>query len=232
MKTLVQRALGAALIAGAIAAPQFSTTASAQVNGIATVESSLAVAQSTALGNAYQQIAGQYATQRQTIGERQQQVNQLARSFDTNGDGNLDQTELAATQDANNATVRQIQQLEQEIATLQQPINLARVYVVEQVLQQYPAVVQQVVASRNIQFLLDPAAIQFAAEGHDVTQFVVQSLNSTVTAVNIIPPQGYQPSEQAVNMFQQVQQILAFVAQQQAAANAQQQQQAPAASGR
>lgn len=233
MKSLFKQALGAALLAGAMAAPQLSTTAAAQVNGIATVDLPAAIASSQALQNAYQQIGQQYATQRQTISERQQTRQQLMQSFDFNANGTLDENEAAAMQDPNNATVQQIQALDQEIATLQNPINLARVFVVQQVAQQYSPAVQQVIAAQNIQFILDPSVVVYQAEGSDVTGPVVEALNTLVPAVNIIPPADFQPSEASIQLFQQVQQLLAFVAlQQQQAAAAQQQQQQPAESGR
>ncbi|MBH5322903.1 OmpH family outer membrane protein [Aurantiacibacter sediminis] len=227
MKTLFKRALGAALLAGAVAAPH---TAAAQVNGIATVDLAGAVTSSQALQNGYQQIATQYETQRTTIQQRQQQRQQLILTFDTNGNGQLDEAEAPATQDPNNATVQQIQAIDQEVATLQRPINLARVFVVQQVAQQYAASVQQVMSERNIQLVLEPAAVAFGDA--DVTSAVVEALNARVPAVNIIPPADYQPSDAAVQLFQQVQQLLtlAILQQQQAAA---QQTPAPAAeSGR
>ncbi|VVT18357.1 OmpH family outer membrane protein [Erythrobacter sp. EC-HK427] len=232
MNTLFKQALGAALFAGAMAAPQMSVTAAAQVNGIATVDLPAAVASSNALQTAYQQIGQQYATQRQTISERQQTRQQLMQSFDFNSNGALDDNEAAAMQDPNNATVLQIQTIDQEIATLQQPINLARVYVVQQVAQQYSPAVQQVITARNVQFILDPGTVVYQAEGSDITGPVVDALNALVPAVNIIPPADFQPSEASIQLFQQVQQLLTFVAlqqQQQAAAAAQQE---PAASGR
>ncbi|WP_271077568.1 OmpH family outer membrane protein [Aurantiacibacter sp. MUD61] len=228
MKTLFKRALGAALLAGAMAAPH---TAAAQVNGVATVDLPAAVASSQALQNGYQQIATQYQAQRTTIQQRQQQRQQLILTFDTNGNGQLDEAEVPATQDPNNATVQQIQAIDQEVATLQQPINLARVFVVQQVAQQYSAAVQQVITDQNIQFILDPNAVVYAAEGSNVTQAVIDALNTRVPAVNIVPPADFQPSEASVQLFQQIQQLLAMVAMQQQAAA--QQTPAPAAeSGR
>ena len=226
MNTMMKTALGAALAVGAMAAPALSATAHAQVNGIATVDLPAAVAASQAFQNGYQQIGTQYEAQRTTIQQRQQQRQQLVQTFDTNGNGQLDAGEDAALQDPNNATVRQIQAIDQELATLQQPINRARVYVVEQVAQQYQAAVQQVISAQNIQFLIQPEALAYAPEAANVTPAVTAALNARVPGANITPPADWQPSEAVVNLYQQVQQLLVLSALQQQAATQQ-----PAAAG-
>ncbi len=217
MKNLVKTSLGAAL---AVAGASLAVPAAAQVNGIGTVDLSYAVANSQAFQTGYQQIATQYQAQRTTIEQRQQQRQQLIVTFDTNSDGQLDATEQAATQDPNNTTVQQIQAIDQEIATLQQPINLARVYVVQQIAQQYSAAMQQVISDQNIQFVISPDALIYAPEAADITEAVTTALNARVPSVAVVPPADWQPSEAAVNLFQQIQQILVMAAmqQQQAAA--------------
>ncbi|RJY08346.1 OmpH family outer membrane protein [Aurantiacibacter aquimixticola] len=222
MKYLVKPALAAALATTAIAAP-----AAAQVNGMATVDLPSAVAQTQAFQNGYQQIGQQYQAQRTTIEQRAQQRQQLVRSFDSNNDGQLDQAESAAAQDPNNATVRQIQAIDQELAQLQQPIDRARVYVVQQIAQQYSAALQQVVSERGIQFVISPDAVVYANPAADVTQLVTAQLNTRVPAATITPPADWQPSQAAVGLFQQLQQLLTYAAIQQQ--NAAQQQ--PAATG-
>ncbi|MEL1249982.1 OmpH family outer membrane protein [Aurantiacibacter gilvus] len=230
MKNLVKTSLGAAL---AVAGASLAVPAAAQVNGIGTVDLSYAVANSQAFQTGYQQIATQYQAQRTTIEQRQQQRQQLIQTFDTNSDGQLDATEQAATQDPNNATVQQIQAIDQEIATLQQPINLARVYVVQQVAQQYSAAMQTVISEQNIQFVISPDALIYAPEGADVTEAVTTALDTRVPSVAVVPPADWQPSDAAVNLFQQIQQILLMAAmQQQQAAAGQQPAEAPATSGR
>ena len=230
MKNLVKTSTAAAL---AIAGAGLAVPAAAQVNGIATVDINYAVANSSAFQTGYQQIATQYQAQRTTIEQRQQQRQQLIVTFDTNSDGQLDQAEQAATQDPNNATVQQIQAIDQEIATLQNPINRARVYVVQQIAQQYSAAVQQVITDQNISFVLAPESLFYAPENADITTAVTTALNSRVPSVQITPPADWQPSEAAVGLFQSIQQILMMAAmQQQQAAAATQPAAAPATTGR
>lgn len=229
MKNLVKTTIGAAL---AVAGASLAVPAAAQVNGIGTVDLSYAVANSQAFQSGYQQIATQYQAQRTTIDQRQQQRQQLITTFDTNSDGQLDAAEQAATQDPNNATVQQIQAIDQEIATLQQPINRARVYVVQQVAQQYSAAMQTVISEQGVQFVISPDALIYAPEAADMTDAVTTALNARVPSVAIVPPADWQPSEAAVSLFQQIQQILLMAAIQQQQSGAAPAAEAPAVSGR
>lgn len=222
-KTFLKPALAAGIAVAAISAP-----ASAQVNGMAVAEASVAVASSTALQTAFQQIGTQYAAQITQLETLQQQRATLIQQLDTNGDGQLDQTEQAAATDTN-PTVQQINSIDQQINSAQGPIQLARLYVVSQVAQQYAPSVQQVISDRNIQIMLSPEAIVYAADGLDVTGSVVEVLNTRVPTATITPPANWQPSQTTVSLYQQVQQVFAMArAQQQQAAGTQQ----PATSGR
>ncbi|RPF72479.1 OmpH family outer membrane protein [Aurantiacibacter spongiae] len=224
MKSLTKIALAAGLATTATAAP-----ASAQVNGIGTSDLPIAVVGSQAFQTGYQQIATQYQAQRTTVEQRQQQRTQLVQQLDTNGDGQLSEDEANA---APQATVQQVQAIDQEIQQIQRPINLARIYVVQQVAQQYAPALQQVVSAQNVQIVLTPDAIVYAPEAANLTPAVVQALNTRVPSVQITPPAGYQPSEAAVGLFQQVQQVLLMAQMQQAQQQAQTQTQQPATSGR
>jgi len=205
----VKPALAAAIIATAACA---GVPAAAQVNGIATADTAVAVAGTTAFQTGYQQIATQYEPQRQTLEQRQQQRQQLVQQLDTNADGQLDDAEAQA---APEATVSQVQALDAELQQIQAPIQLARLYVVSQVAQQYGAAVQQVIADRSIQMLIAPDAIIYAPDAANVTQAVTEALNSRVPTATVAPPAGWQPSQATVNLFQQIQQLLVMSAMQQ-----------------
>ena len=58
-----------------------------------------------------------------------------------------------------------------------------------------------------------------------MTDEIIAQLNAVVPTVSTAAPQGWQPSQASVNLYQQVQEVLLAVAQQQAA----QQQAQPAA---
>lgn len=219
-------ALGIAVSGLALA----SAPAAAQVNGIATADISVAIASSQPLQTGYQQIATTFAAERTSLEQRQQQRNTLAQTLDTDGDGQLNEAEAAVAQDPNNATVKQIQAVEQEIAQIQAPIQLARIYVVEQIAQQYSAAVQQIISDKSIQIILAPEALTYAPQEADITPLIAAALAVRVPAVSSAPPANWQPAQQSVNLFQQIQQVLLMAARQQAAAAAAQA--TPAATGR
>ena len=210
-----------AALAATAAALVVALPAGAQVNGIATAETPIAIASSQAFQTGYQQIDVQYEAQRQSITQQQQSYQQLVRPLDTNADGQVDDAELQATPQA---TVTQLQQLEQQIAQMQAPIQRARLYVVNQVAQQLAPAVQQVISERAIQLMISPDALIYAPDGADVTQAITAALNTRIPSVQITPPEGWQPTQATAQLFQQIQQLLVLSAMQQ-----QQQQQGAAA---
>lgn len=227
MKKNLKPALAAAGIAISAAAlgTLASTPAAAQVNGIATVEPAIVIAQSQALQNAYQQIGTTYQAQRTQIDQLQQQRTTLAQQLDTNNDGQLSDEEVAAAQQNNPSVVQQIQGLDEQIAQVQAPMQRARVYVVEQVAAQYGPALQQVVSDKNINLILAPDAIVYGPNV-DVTNDVATALNARVPAVSTTVPADWQPNRNSVQTFQQVQQVLLMAAMQQQQQQAQQQGQA------
>lgn len=203
--------------------------AAAQVNGIAVADPAIAVAGSQAIQTAYNQIGTTYQAQRTQLEQLQQQRAGLVRQFDTNNDGQLSQEEQTAAQ-ANTTVLQQVQGLDQQINTIQQPITLARVYAIEQIGQQLNTAVQQVVQANSIQVIVSPQATLFVADAADVTDEIIAQLNTLVPAVSTAAPQGWQPQQQSVQLYQQVAEILMSVAAQQQAQQPAAQQ--PAASGR
>jgi Skp family chaperone for outer membrane proteins len=208
-------ALGAAL----------SVSASAQVSGIGVAEPAIIVAGSQALTGAYSQISTMYAAQRTQLDQLDQQRVALIKKFDTNNDGQLSQAEQQAAAVETNPTRKQLQTLEQQISTVQAPINLAAAYAVSQVAQQLGAAVQQVVSAGSIQQILPSSEVLYSAEAANLNQKIVTALNTRIPQVSITPPAGWQPDQSTIQLFQDVQQVRLAAAQQMAA----QQQQAGAA---
>jgi Skp family chaperone for outer membrane proteins len=200
--------------------------AAAQVNGIGVSDPAIVVASSTALQSAYQQIGTTFAAQRTQLDQQQQQLTTLLRPFDTNGSGQLEDSERAALQ-SNASASQQVQTLEQTIAQTQQPIIAARVYAVEQIAQQLNPAVQSVVASNGVSIILSPQAVVYVSDAVDLTDEIVAALNQAVPTVSTAVPQGWQPQRTSVDLYQQVQQLLLASAVQQAQAQAAQQPAAP-----
>ncbi len=207
------RFLGAATLALSVVA---AVPAAAQVNGVAVADPAVAVAGSQALQGAYQQVATTFAAQRTQLEQLQQQRADAIRQFDTDGDGQLSQEEQTAAQ-ANTTVMQQVQGLEQQINAAQQPITRARVYVVEQLAQQLSPAVQQVVQAGNIQLILNPNSALYIGDAADVTDEIITQLNQLAPTVSSAAPDGWQPQQQSVQLYQQVSEILLTVALQQQA---------------
>ena len=204
--------------------------ASAQVNGIAVTDPAIAIASAQALQTAYAQIGTTFQAQRTQLEQVQEQRAGLLRQFDTNNDGQLNEEEQRAAQ-ANTAVLQQIQGLDQQINTIQQPITQARVYVIEQLLMQYSAALQQVTTQNNIQLVLNPNNVVWTTDAVDITQKIAAALNQLAPTVSTSVPQGWQPNRQSVALYQEVQDILLSAAVQQAQQAQQQGQAAPAQQG-
>lgn len=214
MKLTVRKAAMAALAFGAapVATLALSAPAAAQVNGIATVEPAVAVASTTALQTGFQQISTQYASQRQTLEQHEQQRTQLLQQLDTNKDNQLSDAERQA---APQATVTQINTLDQQIQQIQGPMTRARLYVISQILQQYGPSLQQVIADRKIQMVIAPDSVIYAPDAANVTNLVTTALNTRVPSVQVVPPEGWQPNQTTAQLFQEIQQLLMMAAMQQ-----------------
>jgi len=211
MKALLSS--GAALaLAVALSAP-----ASAQVSGVGVADPAIVIAGSQALSAAYSQIGTTYQAQRTQLDQLDQQRIALIKKFDTNNDGKLDQAEQKAAQVETNPTRKQLETLDQQINTVQTPINLAAAYAVSQIAQQPGAAVQQVVSGGNIQLILPSSQVLYSNEAANLNQKIVAALNTRVPQVSITPPAGWQPDQSTIQLFQDVQQVRLAAAQQMAA---------------
>jgi Skp family chaperone for outer membrane proteins len=201
MKTILQTAAVLAL-ATALAAP-----ASAQVSGIGVADPAVVIAGSKALQAAYTQISTTYATQRTQLQTLDQQRLNILKKFDKNNDGRLDEAEQKAAQVSTNPDRKQLESVQDQIDKIQQPINIAGVYAVSQLAAQLNPAVQQVVSQGGIQLILPSNAVIYASAPANVTEKIIAALDQRVPSVSITPPAGWQPDQEAVQLFQDVQQV-------------------------
>ena len=201
------------LLAGLASASFAAAPASAQVAGIAFSSPEAVIVRAAARQAGYQAIGQTFNAQIQQVTQLRQQNAQAQQSLDTNGDGQLTDAEVSA----NPTVVQQIQQREQQIAQIGQPIFLAQAYVIEQLVNDYANAQNQVIQNKRIQIMLSPDAIQFAPESANVTTDIVAALDARLPTVQTTPPAGWQPRQQTLQLQQTVQQILLAAAQQQAA---------------
>jgi Skp family chaperone for outer membrane proteins len=219
--------------AGLAMAALLAVPAQAQVEGrLATVDISRTIIGTTAFQTAYEQVNTTYAQQNETRRTKAQERQTLLQTFDKNGDKQVNDAELAAKQGS--ADFTKLQTLEQEIQALSNQIDGARVYVIEQIIVQYPAALQEVTTRQQIKLVLDPSSLLFAPPEADITQAVTTALNTKVPTVGVVPPAGWQPSREGAQIYQEIQQrlVAAQIQQQQAAAAQQQQGNTAAPSGR
>jgi len=218
------------IAAAFLSAAAISAPASAQVAGIATADTAVAITRSKALGNAYQQIGTLYASVAQQLQAKRAEINTLNAQLDINKDKELTQAELDVAVKANSPLLKQIDTKQSEINTLQDPIVLAQLYAVEQIALKYDAAQQVVITAKKINVILTPDSFVWAPEAIDVTPAITAELDKAVPSVTITPPSGWRPSRQIGALYQQIQQLISAATQQaQAAAAAQARSATPAA---
>lgn len=206
-----------AIVAALLSAAAIVAPAQAQVSGIATSDTSVAIARSKALSTAYQQIGTQYAAVAQQMQTKRQEINNLNAQLDTNKDKELTQAELDVAIKAKSPLLTQIDTKQKEINALQDPIILAQLYAVEQIALKYEAAQQAVVTAKKINVILAPDAFVWAPEAVDVTAAITAELDKSVPSVAIAPPANWRPSRQVGALYQQIQQLFNNAAQMQAA---------------
>lgn len=208
--------------AGAALTALVALPAHAQVDGrIATVDVSRTIIGTTAFQTSYEQVSTTYAQQNELRRTKAQERQAMLAKFDKNGDKQVDDAEQAAMQKS--PDFAKLQTLEQEIQGLNNQIDGARVYAIEQIIIQYPAALQEVTTAQQIKLIIDPASLLYAPPEADISQQVTTALNAKVPSVGVVPPSGWQPSREGVQIYQDIQQRLmaAQMAQQQQAAQAQ-----------
>jgi Skp family chaperone for outer membrane proteins len=203
-----------AIVAALLSAAAVSVPATAQVSGIATSDTSVAIARSKALGTAYQQIGTQFAAVAQQMQAKRLEINNLNAQLDTNKDKELTQVELDVAIKANNPLLAQIDAKQKEMNTLQDPVILAQLYAVEQIALKYEAAQQAVITAKRINVILAPDAFVWAPESVDVTAAITAELDKAVPSVIITPPAGWRPSRQIGALYQQIQQLINAATQQ------------------
>ncbi|MEL6238273.1 MAG: OmpH family outer membrane protein [Pseudomonadota bacterium] len=203
MKTITQSLSAAGLAAIALTA----SPAAAQVEGrMATVDTTRAIINTDALRTAYELVTTTYKAQIDQRTAKQQQLTELLKPFDTNGNGRIDDAEVSSLQTATNIT--QIQQLEGEVTALTNQVNNARVFAVEQIFAQYGAALEEVANAQQIQVIMPVSSVIYARTEADITPLITTTLNTKVPSVGVVPPQNYRPSQQGAGLFQEIQQRL------------------------
>ena len=206
-----------AVAAALLSATIFTVPATAQVAGIATADSSVAIARTKALGQAYQQIGTTFASNAQMMQSKRKEINDINVQLDANKDKELTQAELDAAIKAKNPLLTQLDAKQKEINQLQDPIVKAQLFAVESIALKYEAAQQAVITAKKISVILSPEAFVWAPDSVDVTTLITAELDKSVPAVGITPPADWRPSRQGAQIYQQIQQLFENAARAQAA---------------
>ncbi|WP_431470375.1 OmpH family outer membrane protein [Sphingosinithalassobacter sp. LHW66-3] len=187
-------ALTAALVSAsavAVAVPAAAQTAP----GIGVVNLPEVVQRSAAYQAAMQQIQTTYAAQIQQAQQRRQAIQtelqpQVQAFQQAQQAQNADRQALTQQYQA----IQQREQAaQQELNTILQPVALAQAYAEEQVVAQLEAAVDRVMQNRQLAIVLRPdSAVKFLPSVN-VTQDVVNELNTALPSVSTTPPAGWQP---------------------------------------
>lgn len=198
MKHLVKPALAAGLAIAALSPLATAPAAAQTVKGIGVVSLPAVIANSNAFKVAEQQRPVTYKAQiDQATARRQAIADQLQPLY----------TKLQADQQNNvaQATLQQqanaIQQIEasgqRELQMILQPVAMSRAYVQEQIEDKLDEAVQAAARKKNITLILDAANGQviYADAAYNMTQAVLDELNTQLPSAQLVPPEGWVPRE-------------------------------------
>jgi len=181
-----------------------SAPATAQVRqAIAVVNVEQAIGQSAAAQTAGQQMQVTYKPQIDQINARQtalqtelqQKQTALQTAVQAAGQSPTD-AQRTQLQQQYEALQRRAQEAQQELQQLNQPIALAREYVLEQIGAKLEDALRAVMTKNRIDLLVKSAAAEAYQPTADVTNLLVQEINTLVPSVGIVPPQGWRPGGQ------------------------------------
>jgi Skp family chaperone for outer membrane proteins len=168
--------------------------------GIAVVNVDGAVAQSAAYQTAMQQMQVTYKANIDSFNTRQaalqtelkQKADALEAAIKAAGE-----KPTAAQQQTLQTQYNQFQQRQQEaqneLNQIQQPVQLARQFVIEQIAAKLEDGLKNVMNKNKIDLLLKAEATEAYLPTVDVTAALTTEINTMVPTVGIVPPQGWRP---------------------------------------
>jgi len=186
----------------------------AQVSSVAVIDPAGAILSANALGGAIGAIGTTYKTQVDQVSARRTalaaEIKTMAAPLDTNKDGQVSQAEVEVAATAKNPLVERLRKAqtnnENELGRLNQPMVRAEVYAIEQIMGSYSNALQTVITAKKIQLLLNADAVIYGLPAADITPDVKNEIDRILPTVNIAPEANWQPSQQAVQLFQQYEQ--------------------------
>ena len=196
MKLLLKSVVAAGLMLSA--ASVAVAPASAQVvKGIAIVNYNAVIANSNAYKNAEQQRPVTYKAQFDAAKAKKAQVEaQLKPLYDKfNADSAVASPNVASLQQQA-ATIQQIEQNgRRDIQTIMQPVALSSAYVEEQINDKLDDAIKSAANKGKVGLILTPDSVLHADESYNLTQQVLNELNTLLPSAQLVPPQGWLPRQ-------------------------------------
>jgi Skp family chaperone for outer membrane proteins len=192
----------------AVAAPAY-----AQVSGIATAEPVIAIFRAKAWSAANDQIRTSFRDNLTKFEAKQGDRQKLLAQLDRNGDKQVDDGELAAQP----AVKAQLDAVDKEVNDLTTPMLRAQAFALEMILSRYQEAQTAVITAKKISVILTPQAIVFSPANSDVTAAITTELDRLVPTVPITAPANWRPTEETMQVLEQLLRLQAAAAQQAAA---------------
>jgi Skp family chaperone for outer membrane proteins len=186
------------------------------VASIATANPIVAIARSKAYSTANQQIGTTYKSQLDQVEQKMQQRQTVLKQLDKNHDGQVDDAELKAAKAAKSPALRQLDEIEKQAADLQRPAITAQLYALEQIMQRYNAAQTKVITDRHVGLLVRPDSVMYESPTADISDSITAELDRSIPSVGITPPANWQPTESAVRLQQQINELSQLAAAQRA----------------
>lgn len=205
----------------AASALAMSAPAQAQVTGsLAVVNPSAAVLSAKALSAALQQVRTTYKANYDAAAARsaqlQREVEPLVKLLDADKNGDTTDAEIQAARQRNDANLGKIETAQRnannDIQRQLAAATLAEAYAIEMVSQKYNAAQAKVVADKRIGALLAPEAFVYAPAAANVTAAITAEIDRTTPSVAITPPAGWQPTQQTMQLYADLQRALEYQA--------------------
>ena len=201
------------LTALAVATVMTAGAATAQTSGIATASPDAAILSAKAFAAANTQISTTYKAQLDQAAAQDTALNtQIRTLIDTNKDGQISQTELAAGQNASGAIGQQVKAAQDKaspaIDQLRQPAIKAQAYALETISQKYEPALQTVAKAKGANIVLAPNAVQYAPPATDITEAVIAEIDRTTPTVSIAAPANWQPNQDTLQLLNQYRQAV------------------------
>lgn len=189
-----------ALVVALASASAVTVSAPAQaqaIKGVAVVDEAAVVQASTAAKGADQQIATQYAQDIQQYQQLQQSLSgQLKPLYDQ---ANAEQGKPQPNKQVLQQLVSQINEIEgrgeAQLKQVLQPIEIAKAFVAEQLLERVDAATKVVAERRQATVVVTAASTRYKSPSADITNDVIAEMNRNAAPLSVVPTQQWLQSK-------------------------------------